>query len=396
MFPLFFAVSLSADFQYARSEKMKSRISLLVVALLIASTFSAFAAGSQQAATTTQDYKIGIMTGTVSQNEEEFRKAEAIQKVYGADRILIATYPERFMQEQETTISNMMAMASDPKVKAIVFVQAVPGAAAAIDRVRQVRPDILFVLGVPGEDPDMIASKGDVILQTNDLARGAQIAEHAKKMGATTLVHYSFPRHMSYEMLSARRTLMKDAAEKIGLRFVEADAPDPTGDAGVPGTQQFIMEDVPRKIAQFGANTAFFGTNCSMMEPLIRQTVAGKAIFPVQCCPSPFHALPNALGIAVPSERKADVAWILEEEKAKVAAAGMTGRVSTWPIPVNMMYMDAGVQYAMAFIEGRTNGKVDKAKLVSIMENIAGGKIELTEYKNYNNYFLYLSDFYMF
>jgi hypothetical protein len=153
---------------------------------------------------------------------------------------------------------------------------------------------------------------------------------------------------------------------------------------------------VPRKVAQFGANTAFFGTNCSMMEPLIRQTVAGKAIFPVQCCPSPFHALPNALGIAVPSERKADVAWILEEEKAKVAAAGMTGRVSTWPTPVNMMYMDAGVQYAMAFIEGRTNGKVDKTKLVSIMENIAGGKVELTQYKSYPNYFLYLSDFYMF
>lgn len=375
---------------------MKSTISLLVVALLIACTFSAFAAGTQETAATANDYKIGIMTGTVSQNEEEFRKAEAIQKVYGADRILIATYPERFMQEQETTISNMMAMASDPKVKAIVFVQAVPGAAAAIDRVRQVRPDILFVLGVPGEDPDMIASKGDVILQTNDLARGAQIAEQAKKMGATTLVHYSFPRHMSYEMLSARRTLMKEAAEKIGLRFVEADAPDPTGDAGVPGTQQFIMEDVPRKVAQFGADTAFFGTNCSMMEPLIRQTVAGKAIFPVQCCPSPFHALPNALGIAVPSERKADVAWMLGEEKAKIAASGMSGRVSTWPTPVNMMYMDAGVQYAMAFIEGKTNGKVDKAKLVAIMENIAGGKVELTQYKSYPNYFLYLSDFYVF
>ena len=375
---------------------MKSTISLLVVALLIACTFSAFAAGTQETAATANDYKIGIMTGTVSQNEEEFRKAEAIQKVYGADRILIATYPERFMQEQETTISNMMAMASDPKVKAIVFVQAVPGAAAAIDRVRQVRPDILFVLGVPGEDPDMIASKGDVILQTNDLARGAQIAEQAKKMGATTLVHYSFPRHMSYEMLSARRGLMKEAAEKIGLRFVEADSPDPTGDAGVPGTQQFIMEDVPRKIAQFGADTAFFGTNCSMMEPLIRQTVAGKAIFPVQCCPSPFHALPNALGIAVPSERKADVAWMLGEEKAKIAASGMSGRVATWPTPVNMMYMDAGVQYAMAFIEGKTNGKVDKTKLVAIMENIAGGKVELTQYKSYPNYFLYLSDFYVF
>lgn len=381
---------------------MKTKISLLVVALLIASTFSAFAAGTQEAASTAKDYKIGIMTGTVSQNEEEFRKAEAIQRVYGANRILIATYPERFVQEQETTISNMMAMASDPKLKAIVFVQAVTGAAAAIDRVRQVRPDILFVLGVPGEDPDMIASKGDIVLQTNDLARGAQIANKAKAMGATTLVHYSFPRHMSMEHLSARRTLMKEAAEKIGLRFVEADSPDPTGDAGVPGTQQFIMEDVPRKVAQFGANTAFFGTNCSMQEPLIRQVISTKAIYPVQCCPSPYHALPNALGIAVPSERKADVAWMLGEEKAKIAAAGMRGRVATWPVPVNQMYMEAGVQYAMAYIDGKTNGKVDRAKLVSIMEGIAGGKVELTQYTSrktnvtYNNFFMYLSDFYNF
>lgn len=375
---------------------------MLVGVLLIAVVFSAFAAAGQEAAATSKDYKIGIMTGTVVQNEEEFRRAEAIQKVFGADRIVIASYPERFMQEQETTISNMMAMASDPKVKAIVFVQAVPGAAAALDRVRQVRPDILFVLGVPGEDPDMIAGKGDIILQTNDLARGAQIAQKAKAMGATTLVHYSFPRHMSYEHLSARRTLMKAEAEKIGLKFVEQDAPDPTGDAGVPGTQQFIMEDVPRKVTQFGANTAFFGTNCSMQEPMIRQVMTTKAIYPVQCCPSPFHALPNALGISVPGDKKADVPWILAEEKAKIASAGMTGRVSTWPIPVNQMYMQAGVEYAKAYIEGKTKGKVDQAKLTSIMETIAGGKVELTKYTSqktkvtYDNFFMYLSDFYNF
>jgi len=345
-----------------------------------------------------KDYKIGIMTGTVSQNEEEFRKAEAVRNALGANRVVLATYPERFMQEQETTISNMMAMASDPKVKAIVMVQAVPGAAAAIDRVKAVRPDILFILGVPAEDPDMIAKKADIVLQTNDLARGEQIAQQAKKLGAKTLVHYSFPRHMSYEHLSKRRTLMKEAAEKIGLKFVEQDAPDPTGEGGVPATQQFIMEDVPRKVVQFGKDTAFFGTNCSMQEPLIRQVVAQKAVYPVQCCPSPFHALPGALGIAVPPEKKADVPWILSEEKSKIKAAGMNGRMSTWPVPVNMMYIEAGVKYAQAYVEGKTKGKakVDPALLTKIMSEIAGGKVELTNYKDYPNFFMYLSDFYNF
>jgi hypothetical protein len=368
----------------------KGKVVFVVALMLMVMAVSGFAQ--------VRDYKIGIMTGTVAQNEEEFRKAELVRNQLGASKVVLATYPERFMQEQETTISNMMAMASDPRLKAIVMVQAVPGAAAAIDRVKAVRPDILFILGVPAEDPDMIAKKADIVLQTNDLARGAQIAQQAKALGAKTLVHYSFPRHMSYEHLSKRRTLMKQEAEKIGIRFVEQDAPDPTGDGGVPGTQQFIMEDVPRKVAQFGKDTAFFGTNCSMQEPMIRQVVAGKAVYPVQCCPSPFHALPNALGIAVPADKKADVAWILGEEKAKIASLGMSGRMSTWPVPVNMMYIEAGVKYAIEYIEGRTKNKakVDADLMAKIMSGIAGGKVELANYKDYPNFFMYLSDFYLF
>ncbi|MDW7671309.1 MAG: DUF3798 domain-containing protein [Bacillota bacterium] len=334
-------------------------------------------------------YKIGIMTGTVSQGEEEFRAAENMKEKYG-DMIVLSTYPDRFMQEQETTITNMMAMASDPDVKAIVMVQAVPGAAAAVARAREINPDILFVLGVPGEDPDVIADYGDVIMQTNDLARGAQIAQQAKDMGAEVLVHYSFPRHMSYEMLATRRDLMKAEAEKIGLMFVEEDAPDPTGDAGVPGTQQFIMEDVPRKVAEYGVNTAFFGTNCSMMEPMIRQTVETGAIYPVQCCPSPYHALPAALGISVPDDKAGDLDFILSEIDSKCEEAEMSGRVATWSVPVNMMYVEAGVLYSIEYLEDRTNGKADPEVLTSIMSEVAGGEIVLETYGDYDHYYLYL------
>ena len=334
-------------------------------------------------------YKIGIMTGTVSQGEEEFRAAENMKAIYG-DMIVLSTYPDRFMQEQETTITNMMAMASDPDVKAIVMVQAVPGAAAAVGRVKEFRDDILIVLGVPGEDPDVIADYGDVIIQTNDLARGPQIAQQAKDMGAEVLVHYSFPRHMSYEMLATRRDMMKAEAERIGLVWVEEDAPDPTGDAGVPGTQQFIMEDVPRKVAEYGVNTAFFGTNCSMMEPMIRQTVETGAIYPVQCCPSPYHALPAALGISVPEDKAGDLEFILSEIGSKCEEAEMTGRVATWSVPVNMMYVEAGVLYAIAYLEGRTDGTADAAVLTSIMSEVAGGEIVLENYGDYDHFYLYL------
>lgn len=342
------------------------------------------------------DWKIGIMSSTVTQNEEEFRMAAEMQQRYGADRILHTTYPDRFMQEQETTITNMLEMASTPGVKAIIMVQAVPGAVAAVDKVRELYPDMLFILGSPQEDPDVIAQKGDIVINTDDLGRGYQIVDQAAAMGAKTIVHYSFPRHMSVEMLAERRRLMEERAGQLGIQFVDEDAPDPTGDAGVPGTQQFIMEDVPRKISQYGTDTAVFGTNCAMMEPLIRQSIDNGGIFPVQCCPSPYHALPAALAISVPDANKGDVPWMLEQIGAKVTEAGAAGRVATWPVPVNMMYIEAGVEYAVEWIRGNTNGKVDKAKLLEIMEDIAGGSVSLSEYPGTNNYFLYLSDHIVF
>ncbi len=341
------------------------------------------------------DFKIGIMTGTVSQGEEEFRMAEQMAAKYG-DRIVTATYPDRFMQEQETTITNMMAMADDPDVKAIVMVQAVPGAAAAVDRVREVRPDMLFILGSPQEDQDVISTRGDIVLNTDDLGRGEQIAQHAHSMGAEVLVHYSFPRHMSIEFLAVRRDRMKAEAERLGMLFVEEDAPDPTGDAGVPGTQQFITEDVPRKIAEYGTETAVFATNCSMMEPLIRQTINNGGIFPVQCCPSPYHAMPAALGLYVPADKQGDLAYIISEIDKKVVEMGAAGRVATWPVPVNMMFIEAGVEYAIAYLEGETDGRVDAPKLQAIMEEIAQSSVELSLYGDTDNYFLYLSDHIIF
>lgn len=346
-----------------------------------------------------KDYKIGIITGTVSQGEEEYRAAENMKKQYG-DMIVLQTYPDSFMKEQETTIANTLALAADPDVKAIIFVQAVPGASAAIDKVRETNPDMLFIAGVPGEDPAMIGGKADVILQADELGMGVSVIEQAKKQGAKTFVHYTFPRHMSYEMLAKRRDLFKETCEKEGIKFVDATAPDPTGDAGVPGAQQFILEDVPRKVAEYGKDTAFFSTNCSMQEPLIKMVLKEGAIFPQQCCPSPYHAYPGALGIEIPDDKKGDVAYIVDQIGEKIKAGGGEGRFSTWPVPINMMFVEGGVKYAMAFLDGEIDGKNDKAKLTEILNSLLDdAEIKITPYidagsgKTYDNYYLILSDY---
>ena len=343
------------------------------------------------------NWKIGIMTGTVVQNEEEYVAGQNALATHGAEHIVTMTYPAKFMDEQETTIANVVSMASDPDVKAIVIVQAVPGTAAAISKAREIRDDILFIAGTPGENPDDIAAVADVVLQMDELAMGTTIPDQALAQGAKVFIHYSFPRHMSYPLLAARRDLMAERCAEIGLEFVDASAPDPTGDSGTSGAQQFILEDVPRMIEKYGKDTAFFSTNCSMQVPLISATLAEGGIYPQPCCPSPYHGFPSALGIEVPDDKKGDTAYMMEETKKIIKEKGGEGRFSTWPVPVSMMYVEAGVEYAKAYIQGETNGKVDIDVLKAKFKDYAktdtvvnpldeGGKV-------YDNYFTVLVDF---
>jgi len=346
------------------------------------------------------DYKIGIITGTVSQGEEEYQAAQNMIKKYG-DMIVTATYPDNFSSETETTIANVVALSSDPEVKAIVFVQAVPGAAAAIDKVRETRPDMLFISGVAAEDPATIASKSDIVMLVDEISMGTSIPQKAAEMGAKTFIHYSFARHLSYATIAARRELMIKECEKLGIEFVDVTAPDPTGDAGVSGAQQFILEDVPRQIAQYGKDTAFFSTNCSMQEPLIRSILEQGAIYPQQCCPSPYHGYPAALNVDVKGH-EGDVQYMLDSIDAVLTEAGQEGRMSTWSVPINMLMVEAGVDYAIEFLEGRTDGNVDEAVLGKIVNGIAGGEgsAKLTKYNEngveLDNYYMLLCDFYDF
>lgn len=343
-----------------------------LLALLLISIMALSIVGCNSQETTSGEglgFKIGLVTGTVSQGEEEFRAAENMIAKYGEDSIKHVTYPDKFTEEQETTIAQITSLASDPEVKAIVICQAVPGTAAAIDKIREDRDDILFIAGVPHEDPETICARADIVLETDNLKRGETIVALAKEMGAETFVHYSFPRHMSMELLAQRRDIMRDQCAEVDLKFVEVDAPDPTGDAGIPGAQQFMIEDVPRQVEKYGEDTAFFNTNCSMQEPLIKSVLESGALYPEQCCPSPYHAYPGALGIEIPEEKAGDVSYMLEQIGAVVEESGASGRFATWKVAANMTMVEASVEYAVDYGNGEVE-KFDKEHMTEILKEV--------------------------
>ncbi|MBK8232422.1 MAG: DUF3798 domain-containing protein [Candidatus Eisenbacteria bacterium] len=333
-------------------------------------------------------FKIGVMTGTVSQGEDEYRGAERMAKRYG-DRVKTVTYPDNFMTEQETTIAQLLNLASDSEVKAIVIDQGVPGTIAAIKKVREQRPEMIFVVGNPHEDPNQISQYANLSLITDDLKRGETIIELAHKMGAKTFVHYSFPRHMSQELLARRRDIMSTTCEKLGMKFVSINAPDPTGDQGLPGAQKFILEDVPREISQYGKDTAFFSTNCGMQEPLIRSVLDNGGIFPEQCCPSPTHGYPGALGIAVAGEDAGDMTHIRSAIQAKVAEKGESGRFATWPVSIGIVLIEAATELAKKGVTGEIK-LTDAAAISAEIEKAAGASVKMQSFEGKDNYYMVL------
>ena len=350
---------------------MKRKLSMVLVLVLVLGIV-----GVSQAAEL--PFKIGVVTGTVSQGEEEYQAAMKMVARYPGS-IEHVTYPDNFMQEQETVIGQILQFAMNPEINAIVVCQAVPGTTAAFNTIREMRDDIVLIMGLPHEDPDMIAGVVDFAMETDQIRRGANIAQLAQRMGAKKILHYSFPRHMSMELLAVRYNNMKEEAQRLGIEVVDVTAPDPMGDAGIPGTQQFILEDIPRQAELHGKDIAFFGTNCAMMEPAIRASMNAGIIFPEQCCPSPFH------------DRKGDVDYVIEQIGLKVAEQGNSGRMATWVAPINMVFVEAGVELAIHHIQDGLDLS-DQAAVEEAVYEATGIKISLNRYKDGANFYLVIAD----
>ena len=282
-----------------------------------------------EAEAASEDFHIGIVTGSVSQSEDDRRGAEAFQAKYGEENVTLAIYPDNFTEEQETTIQTIVNLSDDPKMKAIIVNQAVPGTTEAFRRIKESRPDIICIAGESHEDLPEIGSAADLVVNNDFVARGYLMIRTAHELGCDTFVHISFPRHMSYETMSRRVAIMKEACKEFGMKFEMETAPDPTTDVGVPGAQAYILEHVPEWIDKYGTNSAYFCTNDAHTEPLLKKLLELGGYFIEADLPSPLMGYPGALGIDLTAEA-GDFEKILKKVEAAVVEKGGAGRFGTW------------------------------------------------------------------
>jgi hypothetical protein len=244
------------------------------------------------------------------------------------------------------------------------------------------------------------------------------MARQAQKLGAKVFVYYSFPSRMSIPRVSKQHDLIRQTCEEIGIKFVDALCLDSI-DIGVAKAQQFILEDVPKMVAKYGQDTAFFSDACAMQMPLIRAVVETGAIYPQPCCPSFYHGFPAALSLSGFSydgfgsiSASIDDPRLLAElefmpavisETAQILKdKGALGRLSTWPAPVNMLMANAGAEYAIKWLNGEVPREgIDLDVLKQCMVDYAGVECFIRPYVDedgteYPNYLLVRQDYLTF
>ena len=296
---------------------------------------------------------IGIVTGSVSQSEDDRRGAEAFQAMYGEDMVKLAIYPDNFTEELETTIQTNVNMSDDPEMKAIIVNQAVPGTAEAFRQIKERRPDILCIAGEAHEDLPVIGAAADLVCNNDFVARGYLIIRTAHELGCDTFVHVSFPRHMAYETMSRRVAIMQAACEEFGMKFVLETAPDPTSDVGVAGAQAYILEKVPEWVEKYGKQAAYFCTNDAHTEPLLKQLLTYGGYFIEADLPSPLMGYPGALGLDLTAEA-GDFEKILAKVESAICEKGGADHFGTWAYSYGYTVSAGLAQHALNVINGES------------------------------------------
>ena len=342
--------------------------------------------------------KIGIITNSIDQNELAYTVAESVVERYSNDKILHVIWPTGFTNET-AIYRDTINYLCEKDVEVIIMNNTPDFLSKIFAELKESEHNTFFIccnpIEVEGFSILEIAKQSDIVLSVNWQSISLSMVQQARKMGAKTFIYYSYPIHINDPVFLQRRELIKQECVNLEVEFVDTTIPDPRM-TGVSDVQQFILKDVPKKVAQYGKDTAFFSTNCAMQIPLIEAVVDECAIYPSSCHPSLYHGFPYALGIE-------DNGEIITQITEVLAKKNMLGRVSTWPVDPNMTFTEVAAEYAIKRLNGEVLQEgVDVEVLAQIMTDYAGVQVYLTPYTDletgitYDNYLMMRMDYITF
>ena len=352
------------------------------------------------------NYKIGLMISPLATREEYYRTSEMLMEEYGAEKFVMDVYPDNPQDEQEVTISKVMNMAMNPDVKVIICDSADIGTIAMINKVKEERPDIKFLLGSLNEDVYEMAQVGDLLVSMDPEIWAESVAQFAVDAGAEHFVFYSFARHMSNALKVRHQESMQKVCEANGVTFETVTMPDPMGDGGIGGAQQFMLESVPSLMDTYGTkNVAYYATVSTIQECLLKTVAENVGIYPCNPDPSPFSGFSGAFGLEIDDAHKYDADYVNDLITEALGEYNMNGRVGGWEKSFVRCELELLFRYALAYCEGEVNevdGKPDAQKVEELVKEIYGEgayfnkSINDTTGEEYDNWFTVARDLYAY
>jgi hypothetical protein len=303
-------------------------------------------------------FSIAIVTGDMDQGAEDVIGAQEMIRRYGsADSgglIKHVIYPNESLEEPKAVSDLIAGLADDPLIRVIVVNQAVQGTAEGFRRAKAKRPEILCLAGEPHEPPDVISQISELTVHSDFISRGYLIPYAAKSLGADSLVHVSFDRHMANETMKLRSLIMKEACRDLGLKYFEEKAPDPAGGAGVDGARDFIVRHYPQWVKKYGTKAVFFPTNDAHTEPLLKQMALYGGYFIEADIPSTLLGYPGAFNVNI-EPHLGQWNQILEIVENAVVESGGSGRMGVWAYPLGFTQTAGLVEFGKLLVEERAS-----------------------------------------
>ena len=255
--------------------------------------------------------------------------------------------------DPQKVIDDIASLADDPKIKALIFFEALPGALEGSIRLRAKRPDIIVMAISPHEDSVTFSQVASLIIYINDLARGYIIPQMALKMRADTLVELTFERHMQLDILARRSRIMQTVAHDMGLYFVQdLKVPDIGRQANQDAVREYLAKAIPEYIAHYGTKTCFVTTSsvvASILPGLLLE-YGGLTVEAAQ--PGDFTGYPAAFGLMEESEKLfgqwSELLRLLDE---RVIERKLSGRFVIWPYPYHYIVAMAMVDIAVGILD---------------------------------------------
>ena len=324
-----------------------------------------------------EEYHIGIVTwASIYQSEEEILGAEALIAQYGSvddgGTINHITVLSPFAPDPEFTIQNIVRLAEDPFMKAIIVTFGVPETSAAFQRIRDSgRNDIILLAQETQEYPLVISKAADVVVEADNFTKGYYDIARVKEMGASTFVHMSFPRHMNIESLSRSRNVLEEACKDFGIQFVSVTVSDPTGELGVAGAKQQVYDMMPRLVDQYGKDTVYFTTNSALQEPIFKQVTELGGIFLNQDDMWADFGYPFSVDLDLTAQ-KGDWWAMTQEIEKDIVAKGLSGRTGSFAYSFRYCSATALYRLAVDLIEGKASGDLKKDLLAAYQAETPG------------------------